>query len=64
MVGVIEGPIATKRSPQERERITMVPWESWMVMELRSGVLALDKDVGPGGSEVLTRLLVLVWKGL
>lgn len=35
-----------------------------MVMELRSGVLALDKDVGPGGSEVLTRLLVLVWKGL
>jgi hypothetical protein len=44
-VGIIEGPIATKRSPQERERMTMMPRESWMVMELRYGVFELEEVV-------------------
>lgn len=62
MVGVIEGPIATKSRPQDRDRMTIMPCESWMVIELRS---ALDEGAGAedGGSADSTRLPVLCWKG-
>lgn len=54
------GPIATKRRPQDRERRTMMPWESWMVMEF----ISLSRDVASEGasfdwgSAVDMRLLV------
>lgn len=59
------GPIATNRRPQERARRTMIPCESWMVMEFRS----LSRDVASEeaffdwGSAEEIRVLV-DWKGL
>ena len=38
----VEGPIATKRRPQLRARMTIMPCASWMVMVLRSWSVMVD----------------------
>jgi hypothetical protein len=64
---VFEGPMATNRRPLDSMRMHMMPYSSWMVMQLRSfsPVFALRSSapVGDGGSDELTREEALVLNG-
>ena len=59
-----EGPMATKSSPLDKARMHMMPYSSWMVMQLRSfSESRISREVGEGGRDELAREEVLLLKG-
>lgn len=59
-----EGPMATNSSPLDNARMHMMPYSSWMVMQLRSfSESRISREVGEGGRDELAREEVLLLKG-
>jgi hypothetical protein len=60
----LEGPMATNNNPLDSARMHMMPYSSWMVMQLRSfSELRMSREVGDGGRDAATREEVLALKG-
>jgi hypothetical protein len=56
--------MATNNNPLDSARMHMMPYSSWMVMQLRSfSELRMSREVGDGGRDAATREEVLALKG-
>lgn len=56
--------MATNSSPLDNARMHMMPYSSWIVMQLRSfSESRISRALGDGGRDAATREEVLVLKG-